>query len=137
MNNKTSANGFTLIEVLVSMVILVTTLTVIFRISEGGLQKISVAGDYTRATMVAESILAATGRTELLKPGETSGQLLDKYNWSRSIRPYQLTGLTGQKRSPLIAYQVDVNIYWPGTVNRRSIELTTLRLINLSSKGVQ
>jgi general secretion pathway protein I len=81
--------GYTLIEVLVAMFILALSLTVIFRIFSGGLLKIGIATDYSRAVMVAESVLAATGNTERLIAGETTGRLLDKYLWSRSIEPYE------------------------------------------------
>ena len=72
MNAKRHCHAYTLIEVLVAMMILALSLTVIFRIFGGGLNKIGIASDYARAVMVAESVLAAAGNTEILQPGEST-----------------------------------------------------------------
>ena len=88
MCHKRHCSAYTLIEVLVAMMILSMSLTVIFRIFAGGLNKISIAADYARAVMVAESVLAAAGNTETLQSGESSGDLFDKYRWVRVVTPY-------------------------------------------------
>jgi general secretion pathway protein I len=129
--------GYTLIEVLVAMVILALTLTVIFRIFSGGLHKIGVATDYTRAVMVAESVLAATGNTERLIAGETSGRLLDQYRWSRSVTRFPSgTAVSSQRNKLVNAYQVSVVVKWPARDGFRNLNLTTLKLAeNFPAEG--
>lgn len=128
MNIKTRGQGYTLIEVLVAMIILSLTLTIIFRIFSGGLLKIGIATDYTRAAMVAESVLAATGTTEQLIAGESSGRWLDKYRWSRSVTPYQPANVSSPNNTSVNAYKVTVVVEWPVRDGIRSVDLSTLKL---------
>jgi general secretion pathway protein I len=135
MINKTRVRGYTLIEVLVAMVILALTLTIIFRIFAGGLRKIETATDYTRAAMVAESILAGTGSTDKLVAGETSGRLLDKYRWSRSVTPFQSGGALSQNRNYVNAYKVSVVVEWPAREGFHSLDISTLKLADSLQTG--
>lgn len=130
MSAKVRCSGYTLIEVLVAMMILVLSLTVIFRIFSGGLRKIDIASDYARAVMIAESVLAATGNTELLQPGESGGLLLQKYRWVRTVSQYQAPGDPSYDNLPVGIYQVSVAVEWPGTRSsgNRSLNLSTLKL---------
>lgn len=122
--------GYTLIEVLVAMMILALSLTVIFRIFSGGLRNIGIAADYSHAVMVAESVLAATGITEALEPGETSGRLFDKYLWVRSVTPYQPNAEPSSDDPPVNAYRVSVTVEWSAKGDTRSFDLSTLRLVS-------
>lgn len=130
MNAKRRSYGYTLIEVLVAMMILVLSLTVIFRIFSGGLNKIGIAAEYARAVMVAESVIAAAGNTAVLRPGETSGSLFEKYRWVRTVSPYQAMGEPSYDDLPLNVYRVSVVVEWPGTLGNgnRSLDLSTLKL---------
>lgn len=128
MNTRRHCNGFTLIEVLVAMMILVMSLTVIFRIFSGGLNKISIASDYARAVLVAESVLAAAGNTRTLQPGDSSGNLSDKYRWVLSVTPYQAPGEPSYDELAVNVYRVSVVVEWPATRGNRSLVLSTLKL---------
>jgi general secretion pathway protein I len=128
MNAKRHCHADTLIEVLVAMMILALSLTVIFRIFGGGLNKIGIASDYARAVMVAESVLAAAGNTEILQPGESSGSLFEKYRWTRIVRLYQADGEPSYDELPLNVYRVSVTVEWPATNGNRSLDLSTLKL---------
>ncbi len=128
MTAKRHCGAYTLIEVLVAMMILALSLTVIFRIFGGGLNKIAIASDYSRAVMVAESVLAAAGNTESLQPGESSGSLFEKYQWVRTISSYQEDGEPSYDDLPLSVFRVSVVVEWPGTSGNRSLDLSTLKL---------
>jgi len=125
---KHSYSGYTLIEVLVAMMILALSLTVIFRIFSVGLHAIGTDAEYARAVMVAESVIAATGVTEPLEPGETSGRLFGKYQWQRTVNPYRNTGSPPPLTPPLRAFHVAVSVQWPAAGSSRRLEITTLRL---------
>jgi len=122
--------GYSLIEVLVAMMILVLSLTVIFRIFSGGLNKISITSDYARAVIIAESMIAATGKTEMLRVGESSGDVLDDYHWARTISVYQPDGEASWDELPVFAYDVSVVVEWPGNRDsgNRRLELHSLKL---------
>lgn len=128
MNTRHRCRAYTLIEVLVALMILALSLSVIFRIFGGGLNKIAIASEYSRAIMVAESVLAATGNTEVLQPGESGGSLFEKYRWVRTISPYQADGDPSYENLPLNAYRVSVVVDWPASRGNRSIVLSTLKL---------
>ena len=129
MNANRHTSGYTLIEVLIAMMILALSLTVIFRIFSGGLRNIGIAADYSRAVTVAESVLAATGVTEILQPGETSGRLFEKYSWVRTVSPYQLDDGPTVANQSVKAFQVLVTVEWSAKNNTRSIYLSTLQLL--------
>lgn len=137
MSAKNRCSGYTLIEVLVAMMILVLSLTVLFRIFSSGLRKIDIASDYARAVMIAESVLAATGNTELLQPGQSSGLLFEKYHWVRTVSPYQAPGDPSYDDLPVSIYQVSVAIEWPGTRSsgNRRLDLSTLKLDTMRAEG--
>lgn len=130
MGIRHRSNGYSLIEVLVAMMILVLSLTVIFRIFSGGLNKIGIASDYARAVMIAESVLAATGHTELLRVGESGGNVLEDYRWIRTISVYQADGEPSYDNLPVRVYNVSVAVEWPGFRGSgdRRLELHTLKL---------
>jgi general secretion pathway protein I len=128
VNLKRHCNGYTLIEVLVAMMILALSLTVIFRIFSGGLNKIGIASDYARAVMVAESVLAAAGNTETLQTGESSGSLFEKYRWVRNVTPYTEDGGQSFDKLAFDVYRVSVVVEWPAIRGDRSLGLSTLKL---------
>lgn len=128
MTIKHRCRAYSLIEVLVAMAVLALSLTVILRIFSGGLHNIGIASDYARAVMVAESVLAATGKTEVLQEGETRGILFDKYHWVRSIRSHQPQSAISSGFFPVDLYRVSVVVEWPATGSPRSVDISTLQL---------
>ena len=55
--------GFSMLEVLVAFVILALVGTALFRLFSGALNNASAADDYSRAVLVAESVLAEAAGT--------------------------------------------------------------------------
>ena len=88
MGARHTAQGFTLIEVLVAFMILALSLSVLFRIFSGGLNNVAVAGDYAQAVLVAESQLAVVSRSEPLVAGQTYGESGERFRWRRIIEDY-------------------------------------------------
>jgi len=128
MKRKRHCHGYTLIEVLIAMTILALSLTVIFRIFSGGLNKIDIASDYAQAVMVAESVLAASGNTQTLQAGVSNGSLFEKYRWVRTVTPYHAPGEPSFDDLPLHVYRVSVDVAWPARRGERSLNLSTLKL---------
>lgn len=128
MRPERQCRGYTLVEVLVAFVILAMTLTVLFRIFSGGVRNIAVSADYARATLIAESRLAAAGIDEELRAGETSGVEADDFAWTRSVTPYLPFPGYASPAKDLRAWNIMVTVEWPHADGRRRIDLSTVRL---------
>ena len=128
MPAKRAAQGFTLIEVLVAFMILTLSLSVLLRIFSGGLNNVSVAGDYAQAVLLAESQLAVAGRSEPLVVGQSYGEYGDRFRWRRTIDNYipweDDTALT----VPLSAYLITVEVSWTRNGREQQIILNSLRV---------
>jgi type II secretion system protein I len=82
------AEGFTLLEVLVSLAILATTLLLAYRIVSGAIAAEERSERWTAASYLAESLVreATSGFPDT---GETTGKFpspMDAYSWKRSVR---------------------------------------------------
>ncbi len=109
--------------------VLAISLGVLFEIFSTGMRASRAAEEYTRATLLAESKLAAIGITDVLEEGETTGDFGDGYNWRIAVRPYRLDGPEEEGPPPPIeAYEVVVTVAWGEGSGERSVSLTTLRL---------
>ena len=120
--------GFTLIEVLVAFMILTLSLSVLFRIYSGGLTNVAVAGDYAQAVLVAESQLAAVGRSEPLLVGQTDGESGDRFQWRRIIESYTPWEDDIALTVPVSGYRVSVEVSWTRNGRAQQIILNSLRV---------
>ncbi len=124
--------GFSLLEVLVAFAILSISLGVLLQVFATGLRNAGLADDYTRATLYAESILAAVGREAPLTEGERSGPVNEQFSWRSSVSRYT-EGLPESETAQFRVYRVIVEVYWPGVMRNRSVVLETLRLVPVAS----
>ena len=116
--------------------VLAISLGVLFEIFSTGMRASRSAEEYTRATLLAESKLAAIGITDELEEGETTGDFGDGYNWLVAVRPYRLDGPEEEGLPPPIeAYEVVVTVSWGQGSGERSVSLTTLRLKSGAGAG--
>jgi len=129
-----SERGFSLLEVLVAFAILSISLGILLQVFATGLRNAGLADDYTRATLYAESILAAIGRETPLTEGERSGPVNDRFSWRSTVSAYT-EGLPDPEKIRARAYRVSVEVYWPGLAQNRSVLLETLRLAPLEDGG--
>lgn len=80
--------GFSLLEILVAFVLLALAMAVLMQIFSSSLNGATVADRYAKATMIAESKLAAAGVEEALKEGSSSGTYDDIYSWVVDVKPF-------------------------------------------------
>jgi len=126
--------GFSLLEILIAFSILALSLGILLKIFSSGVNTAQVAEEYTVAVQIAESLIAETGVTAPLQPGESSGVELQRYQWLISVTPYTLdfANVTSKKSDtdtgeiPLSLFKVRVVVTW-GDDNRQ-FELTKLKL---------
>jgi len=125
-----------LLEVLVAFTVLAISLGVLFQIFSTGMRASRSAEEYTRATLLAESKLAAIGIEGALEEGETTGEYEDGYAWRVAVRPYRLDDQDAEGLPPPIeAYEVVVTVAWGEGSGERSVSLTTLRLKSGATAG--
>jgi len=89
MRNRT---GFTLIEVLVSLVILSGVLMLAYQVMSGALEAETRSERWTAATLLGEGLLRESTAT-FPAIEETDGKFPapdDDYTWKRSVRPFPL-----------------------------------------------
>lgn len=129
--------GFTLMETLVALFIMVAATTILYRGVAGGLRAAAVAEGQERALSLAKARLAAAGVEFALQPGLAEGAE-DDIAWTVETRPYkagdngstdgqlQFQGQAPQRN----AYWVTVTVGWRDSRSgqSRSLHLTTLKL---------
>jgi len=127
--------GFSLLEVLVAFAILALVGTALFRLFSGGINNASAADDYSRAVLVAESVLAETASVQPLREGTTQGTFDDgRIEWTAQVVPYNPPGVNpdterGSDSMALRLFRVSVDVAFDApSGGKRSLTLATTRL---------
>jgi general secretion pathway protein I len=118
--------GFTLLEVLVALVVLATTVVAVLQLFGGGLRLARTAGDHTDAALLASAKLGE------LEPGPLTEGAVDgvegPYRWIRRVT-LDPSLLPAQLETPetvrLRLARVNVEVQWG---QGRRFELATLRV---------
>jgi len=127
--------GFTLLEVVVALSILVICMTVIMRILAGSTRVAAVSSDYYTALQIAESKMA---ELRVLKGSATylkTGSLEAGFDWVAEAYPYRSSASdpvlpAAVANHPLAAYQLfqlEVTVFW-GSTHKREYQLSSLQL---------
>ena len=132
----THAGGFSLIEVLAAFVILALVGTALFRLFSGALGNASLADEYSRATLYAESRLAVLGVETPLRESSLQGNSEDGYYaWTATIAPYTPPGTTPDMDNAAAAmavrlWRLTVSVRWAGATpgSERSVALASSRV---------
>lgn len=124
-----SQRGYSLIEVVVAIAIAGTTLAGLVQAVAGNLRHAALAGAYTEATALAESMMTRVGTELPLRTGTQEGRFDGTFRWRRVIRPRDENLPAGaQTAPPLTPYEVAVTVWWNDGSRRRQVALRTLRL---------
>lgn len=129
------ADGFSLIEVLAAFVVLALVGTALFRLFAGALGNVSLAEEYSRATLYAESRLTVLGNEGPLREGTQQGTSEDgRFTWTSRIEPYKPADAKpdlniAPDTSMLRLWHLAVEVHWPGGAfgNDRTVALSTVR----------
>jgi len=111
-------DGFTLIEVLVSLSILTVTLMLTYRVISGAISATERSERWADASCLAEAlILDAAG--EFPETGESEGKFpspMDAYSWKRAVREAIHSD----------AREVEVSVLWTSEGREEQVTLTGL-----------
>jgi general secretion pathway protein I len=127
MITRRACRGFSLLEVLVAFTILAMLLGALFQVFSGGLRAARSGDQYTRATIIAQSRLAALGVEQPLREGVSSGTDDDPYHWRVTVSPY-LDDQMPVADHVLQPLTVHVEVFWEEGGSARSVSLTSILL---------
>ena len=130
-------SGFSLLEILVAFAILALALGVLLRIFGGAGRIAGTADEYSRAIVLAESLMAAAGIETPLEPGETRGELDDTYRWNLRVEPYEWDPRGGAPNWGFKPYWVELTVEWGDPEDPRAFDLKTLRLLPDAAHGIR
>jgi general secretion pathway protein I len=122
--NGSSAQGFTLLEVVVALMIFALSFGVLAQIFQTGFRQSAQAEAVATATLVARSELARIGVELPLEIGETEAETDDGFRVRTTILPAEID--VGDDE--LAPFLVEVTVAWGPTERKQQVELTTLRL---------
>jgi general secretion pathway protein I len=127
--------GFSLLEVLVAFVILSLVATALSRLFGGSLANAGAAEEYSRALIVAESVLSEVGSAKPLREGTKTGSADDgRIAWKATVAPYDAPGTAPELAAasatmPLRLWRVAVDVDFPAPAGgRRTVALATTRI---------
>jgi general secretion pathway protein I len=120
--------GFTLIETLVALVIMIAAATMLYRGLSGGLRASNAADRADTALLIAQQRLAAAGIETPLQAGRQEGVDGDVL-WQVDLRPYGAAD-EADRAARLRAYWATATVTWRDRrgARPRSLQLTTLKL---------
>jgi general secretion pathway protein I len=127
--------GFSMLEVLVAFVILALVGTALFRLFSGALTNAAAADDYSRAVLVAESVLAEAAGTHPLRESAQSGSADDgRIEWTTRVTPYVAPQVNPDAQSasellPIRLWRVVADVRFGAPNGKpRTLTLATLRV---------
>jgi prepilin-type N-terminal cleavage/methylation domain-containing protein len=118
--------GFTLLEVVVSLAILSLSLGVIYHVFANALGNESYAETANRARLIAQGLIARVGTDIPATTGETTGDDGHGLRWRLSRKAF-MDG-PDSKSVALAAIEVSAEVFWGEGRNEKSLRLSTLRL---------
>jgi general secretion pathway protein I len=132
---RLAASGFSLLEVLVAFVILSLVATALFRLFSGALGNASAADEYSRAVLVAESVLAEAAATQPLREGTWQGSVEDgRIVWTTRVAPYDPPDVnpdlaSASETMPMRLFRVTAEVTFTGPSDgKRTFALATTRV---------
>jgi general secretion pathway protein I len=132
---RSEAQGFTLLEVLVALVIAGLALGALFSGAITGMRSAKLSLDYAEAVSRARSHLAVEGVGAPLLAGTQHGDDGQGFTWRVAVRPLATTAM--QNANPLMGsttatrislFSVSVVIAWTKDGGKRQVELTSDRI---------
>jgi general secretion pathway protein I len=117
------AQGFTLLEVLVALIVFALVFGILAQILRTGLRQSASAETTAAASLLARSQLARVGTELALEVGEVEGEA-DGMRWRTAIELAE----AASEDTELATYQVQVTVAWGDDQAPQEVTLITLRI---------
>jgi general secretion pathway protein I len=134
-NGPMPVRGFSLLEVLVAFVILSLVATALFRLFSGALQNVSAADDYSRAVLIAESVLTGAAAVRPLREATETGSTDEgRIEWTTRVVAWTPPGISPDlertsEAMPTRLYRITVEVMFPSPAGgQRKYALATTRI---------
>lgn len=124
--NSRGDEGFTLLEVLVALVILMLGIGAFYQSFGVGLRAEAAAQREQRSVEVATNVMAEVGRLQPLQDGLTHGELQDGYRWTLRVEAFE-SAQPDESAAALSGHLVTLDVQEPGQ-SRVALRLHTLML---------
>lgn len=124
--------GFTLLEVLVAFTLCAFVLAAALQVFSIGLGGASASQRHVVATMMAQSKLAELESDSPPAVGRQAGKTDDGYRWQSDVERYTELNADDLVNTPVVLYQISVEVTWGGQGRERAVTLTTLRVATMS-----
>jgi general secretion pathway protein I len=131
------AHGFTLVEILVALVVMGVLGGALLELFHGGLRNIAISADYTRAALLARSLLAQLeARDRFVAPAE-EGRFDDRFIWQLRAAKYQDADGVPQAKAPVEPVVVALDVVWQDGDAVRHYTITSLFLSRVPEEAEQ
>jgi general secretion pathway protein I len=123
-------DGFTLIEILVSIAILGIGLGMLLELFSGGLKSARVSEEYTKAVCFGKGKMEEMLTTRDFSEGVTEGTFDDQFSWKIEVKksnPSLGQANEGETKLPIDLYQIVVRVIWKSGRGERNFEMESLR----------
>lgn len=128
--SRTSAKGFTLLEVVIAMAILGMGLAVIMELFSGGLRLGRTSEEYTKATNYARIKLEEIGSQQNITEGTEEGEFDDVFRWKVSMKKIDILPIEKNPdfKPPVELFQVKVSVLWKSGSKERSASIESYKM---------
>lgn len=120
--------GFTLVEILVALVMLGVVGGALLELFQGSLRNVALSADYTRAALLARSMLAQLEARERFIAAEEQGRFDERFVWRlRAVKYFERDG----NPPPKAAFEpvmVVLTVAWHDGDRERRYDVTSLFL---------
>lgn len=121
-----SSDGFTLLEVVVSIAILGISLGIIMNIISDGLNLTNRTRMEMSGISLAQPLLASAGVERPLRNEDVSGEFAGGFHWRLQVEPYGKQ--EDRDNWPIQAYSLTATISWTERGSDQAVKLSSLRL---------
>ena len=130
LNDKSGISGFTLIEVLVSMMVMAISLTIIMGLFSGGLNAKKRANDYKTAVELANNKIVEVLLEQNLEPGIQTGMFNNDYSWSIEIIPddQDTSDSTIKIEQDFRPYIIKLEVKWKHGEKEKIYSISTVKM---------
>jgi prepilin-type N-terminal cleavage/methylation domain-containing protein len=119
-----SEDGFTLIEILVSLAILGVSLAALLGVFSTSLDRARQSEDEMAARTLARSLIEQEAGVSDPQWGAQSGRMGNRYSWQVNLQPYGAPPASGVTLAVVTA-----QVSWAGSGGTRSLTLSSLRAV--------